>query len=63
MFSMIYDEERAIQVAREEALEEGQEKSIAIIRALKEKVPVDVIAVQYNIPKYRVEQFLSVLML
>jgi predicted transposase YdaD len=91
MFSLIYDEEKALQYAREEGREdgleeglkkglekgrqegreggleegreEGMEKGIAIIRALKERVPIDEIATQYNISTEKIEQYRSILTL
>jgi hypothetical protein len=67
MFSLVYDEEKAIRYAREEGRvegrEEGREEGLEIIRALKEKVPVDKIAAQYNISIEEVEQYRSVLTL
>jgi hypothetical protein len=46
-----------------DAREEGIAISAEIIRALKEKVPIDEIAAQYNVPADKVEQFMSVLTL
>jgi hypothetical protein len=57
--------EEGRELGREQGLEQGQEKGITIsteiIRALKEKVPIDEIAAQYNVSTDKVEQFLSVL--
>jgi hypothetical protein len=49
MFSLIYDEEKALRYAMEEGQENGLAKGRKIICALKEKVPTDKIAAQYNI--------------
>ena len=61
MFSLVYDAEKSIQYAREEGREEGITISTGVIRALREKKPVDEIAAQYHISAEKIEQLLSVL--
>ena len=64
MFSLIYDEEMAIQVAREEGMEDGMEKgmekgldlSAVIMRAIKENIPDEKIAAQYNVSISKINQ-------
>ena len=57
--------EMYIRAAKEEGWKGGMEKGVdisaGILRALKEKVPVDKIAVQYNVSTDKIEQFQSVL--
>ena len=52
MFSLIYDEERAIQVAREEAWEEGQEEKARDMarKLLANGVSPDIIARSAGLP-------------
>ena len=67
MFSLVYEEEKAMQFAREEAWEDGREEgfelSAAIIRAYKEKVPAEEIAAMYRLPVAKVNQIIAALAL
>ena len=54
MFSLVYDEKRAIEVAHEEGLEKGLDISTEIIRELLKQTPVEEIAARYNTPVQKV---------